>query len=361
MSRKYLFLAALGTAAWFGGSEQAGAVPVSAPAGNANVNFAEAQELLITAADPADAVVTGDEFNGVATLLIPGVGTCTATLVNPFQAVTAAHCFGDPVGDGTTTGLTTNGVSLFFGDVVFDGGTFFFEEQISAKQVDINPLWLGPTGGTNPDGTADVFGDGDIAIVTLAGKAVGYEFYDLLLEETFDELFQPHIRVGRGTAGPLGDGDDRFGDFQRRIGANEYDLFLSNFGLPADTLVPGSRLLYDCDDGTTENNSFQSFSTAAPGETFGPGSLGLGDLEACAGPGDSGSGNFIVDAATGDFIIAGVTSFGSVNQVFGGFGGDTRTAAHADFLNSVLLPLPSPAVLLLAGLAGLGILRRRKA
>ncbi len=325
---------------------------------------------LATSVDPQLAVTTDPDFNGVGSLFIGG-GFCTATLVNSRQAVTAAHCFGDGAGDGSMTGITTTGGVLGLGSSSVSGNTVFFDDVIGISNVAINPLWLGPTGGVDVlgDGTivSDVFGDGDIAVITLDREATGFNTYDILLEQTFEELFAPHIRVGRGTSSPLSDPSDVTVDFQARVGVNEYDLFLSNI-IALDTVVPGSRLLYDCDSGDSADNFLPSFSTAAPGQTFGPGSLGFGSLESCAVGGDSGGGNFLV-GADGELILAGVTSFGSDPQRFGGFGGDTRTAAHADFLLSSLfrtggggvneVPAPAPLTLLLAGLFGLGFARRR--
>ncbi|MEL6363426.1 MAG: trypsin-like serine protease [Pseudomonadota bacterium] len=331
-----------------------------------------AQSTLATVGDPDGAISNDPIFNGVGSLFVGG-GLCTATLVNSFQAITAAHCFGDGAGDGSLTNITTDNVVLGLGDVFIDGATAFFEDVINIAEVIINPLWLGPTGGVDvlPDGSLvqDVLGDGDIAIINLATEAVGFNTYDVLLEQTFDELFQPHIRVGRGSNSPLGDPSDVGSDLEIRVGANEYDLFLSNV-LATDTVLPGSKLLYDCDSGAVADNFLPSFSTAGPGEVFGPGSLGLGDIEACATPGDSGGGNFIIDPFTGELILVGVTSFGSSPQQFGGFGGDTSTAAHGDWLAQNLfvtgggpiqpVSAPAPLGLLVLGLLGIGAAARRR-
>lgn len=313
---------------------------------------------LQVAGDPALAIVDNDNegdffadsLDGVGSLFVAGGGICTTTLINERQAVTAAHCFGDPQGDGSTLGLSQGG-AVGFGDAVISGNRVFFDDVRRISRVDINPLWLGATGGTNPDGTPDVTGDGDIAIITFDSWIYNRTFYDLLLDNTFEEFFQPHVRVGRGTAGDLGvpgDADNIF-DFQRRIGLNQYDFTLNKGG---DTVARSSIALYDCDNG---DPAFDFFGPT--GRT--PNELGFGQFEACADGGDSGSGNFIV-SADGRLTIAGITSFGTVNQQYGGIGGDTRTAAHANWIRSTLATdVPVPATIGLFGLALAALFGRR--
>lgn len=323
--------------------------------------FGPLEHKLQVAGDPALAVVTnnnedaffGDSLDGVGSLFVQGGGFCTTTLINPLQAITAAHCFGDPTGDGSATGLSQGG-RVGFGDAVIDNNsnTVFFDEVFDIANVDINPLWLGATGGANNN----VFGDGDIAVITFDSWVGERSYYDLLLDNTtFEELFVPHVRVGRGTAGDLGvpgDADNIF-DFQRRIGLNQYDFFLSNFAGVPPTQAQGSRLLYDCDDGSAANDSFGAGIRGSLNQ------LGFGASESCADGGDSGSGNFIVDPVTFELTIVGVTSFGTDDQQYGGFGGDTRTASHAQWLNSVVANVPVPATVGLFGLALAGLFGRK--
>lgn len=150
-----------------------------------------------------------------------------------------------------------------------------------------------------------------------------------------------------------------------RVGGNHYDAFGT---------VPGSTYLFDFDDGSNERNAL-----GLPGYSQVAGYPPAYDLvdwdfdgssawaESMLAPGDSG-GPSLVEM----FIVAGVHSYimwdpadadQVVNSSFGEIGVDTRVAFFAPWIDQITMaPVPEvPSLaLMIAGLAGIGALRRRR-
>jgi len=132
-----------------------------------------------------------------------------------------------------------------------------------------------------------------------------------------------------------------FFDGQERSGKNKYDdvadVWLKAMNLKhVKDFEKGSVLMYDFDNGLTENDAFGFF--------FGNSDTGLGNEEVMASFGDSG-GPTIVDGK-----ITGVTSYilrlttisgtsdvnGILDSSFGEFAGDTRVSKYAHFVYNAM-------------------------
>ena len=283
--------------------------------------------LIVTVDDPANHVVRPpSDFDGVAqiTLNFPGVSNvfwASGSLLNAggkIFVLTAAHV------------------------VDYQG---LLPASFTAAFPGLGATYTGVRFYVHPNWTGDVKDGYDIALVRLDAP-VPTRAYDLLRTEISATVIGDLAGFGYSGTGdtgatlPLG----TLHQGQNTIG---------EFFWP----MPGAPYTYDFDNGTALQNSLQSY--------FGVSSdSGLGSAEATLSFGDSGGSLFIGG------LIAGVHSFGATaglpydidsefNSSFGEFGGDTRVAACAPWIDSVVAaPLPGAIYLLASGLAILALGKR---
>jgi secreted trypsin-like serine protease len=133
---------------------------------------------------------------------------------------------------------------------------------------------------------------------------------------------------------------------------NDIDLFYDP--VSGDfSLLSGTDIVSDFDDGTVGNNTLFPYSSPTPTAEEG----GLA-------PGDSGGGVFATIA--GSTVLIGVNDFvaagNGTNTQYGALSGATRVSSYASWINSEVTPVPEPgSMAAVAGLAALmaGLTRRR--
>ena len=289
--------------------------------------------MIVTVDDPATPLyqATGaGGYGGVALILVSrsdGLGVCSGSLL-PGRAhvLTAAHCLTDGTGTDVTS-LVDVVVEQPDGDLEF----------LTADVWTVHPGWTG-----------DFFLGDDLAVLGLASPASPeipvYEVY-----RGSSEGSAPFEVVGWGVTG-TGDTGGTTLDFNRRRGRNQFEATLeAMLGAPNS----GDVVVADFDNGVEANDAFGYF--------FGVNGLGLGELEAAPGQGDSGGPAFLGSE------IAGVVSFGLrlsftsgetsdidgfLNTSFGEFQGYTRVSSYVEWLDQVTaVPEPANAILLFLGMA----------
>ena len=303
----------------------------------------------------------GGDQDGVARLIVnttQGSFLCSGALLGDgIHVLTAAHCVTDAAG-----ALITTGGSASFGITqTGPNGLGMLSAPVSIAGVTVNPGWNGDY----------LFHGNDLAILTLAAAApAAASRYDIYREA--DEIGKVGTKSGWGTISQGDVGTPGSIGTGWRTGQNVWEMNGRDFW--SDPAANKSILMYDFDNGLAANDAF--------GVYFGMHDLGLGDIEVDSAPGDSGVPTFI------NGKIAGITSFGvtftdgvdangkricnasnpdvlcGINSSFGEFGGDTRVAAYANWIDSVLapaeLPEPGSAWLVAVVLPMAALIRRRR-
>ena len=306
------------------------------------------QQRLATVDDPDNHITTS--FDGTALLSGPPFHLCGTTLLPTGKHVLlAGHCL-----FSFDTGLqySTTDFTLDFGDgLIVTPERFYVRPDFDLFRV-----------------------DHDIAIIelpeVLPDTITRYDIY-----RDSDEFGKIGTKIGFGGHGTGATGVPVIGesfDNQKRVGQNIYDApgEILNGLIPGFSILEGTQLAYDFDNGLPENDAF--------GTVFGPdyADLGLGINEVNSVLGDSGSPTFI------DGLIAGLTSYGFggdlsvalqatdvtpgiTDSSFGEISVDTRVSYYAKWIDNVLedgnISIPEPGTV--AGLIAVGIglvLKRRK-
>lgn len=327
----------------------------------------------------------GQLFNGVAALdgvaLLEfraadgGSYACSGSLMaGGAYVLTAGHCGDDFVGTMTVS----------FG---FYNGTAAVTRTVTQSGVTLHPQWQGF------DNSADA--GTDLAILKLNAPVTTIQGYKL---STTNDVGKNYLMAGYGTSGSAtSNGSPSWNDGNYgHYGYNTFDVTSKDFNKAVDGVVSnwgydpsyytGTTYMSDFDSGTAANNTLGRIA-AATGNTWASG-LGLGTTEALIAGGDSGGGDFVWDAASGQWLLSAVHSWGwqgnesdktgacdflgltgcdnKINNTssYGDLSGSTALFDQQAWINSVVNPVPEPETyaLMLAGLAFVGgLARRRKA
>ena len=320
-------------------------------------------QAVVSANNPANWVLNpgafGGAFDGVAKLLFSNASgnfVCSGSLLQGGQYVlTAAHCADDYV--SMTADFKLGAVTR------------------TVVESHVLPGWAGFN---NSAGNGS-----DIAILKLNAPVAGVNGFKLSGANDMGKniLAAGYGLVGTGLTG--GTGFDRPNSTTWRphygyntIDATDKQLQDALFGAGSGSNQYGETYVFDFDDGNPLHNALQRLKGAFGG-AWADSSLGLGDNEALIAGGDSGGGDFYFDGT--DWLLTGVHSYGwgvcgqvfancdvlpGTNSSFGDLSGSTAVFSHVDWINGYLaaaVPEPETYALMLAGLAALGWVSRRRA
>ncbi|WP_332853142.1 trypsin-like serine protease [Duganella sp. S19_KUP01_CR8] len=320
---------------------------------------------------------SGQTFNGVKGAL-DGVArlsftssdghgyACSGSLLAGGQYVlTAAHCADD------FTKMTVQ-----FG---WQGGTAAVTRSVAVGSAYINKAWQGAE--TSLDAGSDM------AILKLDTAVTGIKGYKL---STTNDVGKDYLMAGYGTtqkattnsATNWNDGDyghyayNTF-DVDSKSFNKAVDEHVAGWGYDAAFYAPGTTYMSDFDSGQANNNTLARLA-GVTGNQWGSG-LGLGANEGLIAGGDSGGGDFVWNGT--EWLLSGVHSWGwqgksACNLIggmtgcdvaalngssYGDLSGSTATFSHVAWINSVTaVPEPETYAMMIAGLALVGVARRRK-
>ena len=353
----------------------AAALMATGAAHASNGQFADIASLHPLTGNTSDAsdwrFLTGQTFNGVAGALdgvarlsfhnSGGNWACSGSLLAGGQYVlTAAHCADD-----------FSKMTVQFG---WQGGTAAVTRNVSVGNAFVNKAW---------DKQLDT--GADIAILKLDTAVTGINGYHL---STTNDVGKDYLMAGYGTTqkattnGDTNWDDDRYGHY----GFNTFDVDSKTFNKAAgaagvyaydpDYYAPGTTYMSDFDDGTALHNTLGRIA-AATGNNW-TSSTGRGPNEALIAGGDSGGGDFVWNGkewllsgvhswgwqgsdACPDFGLAGCDNATANGSSYGDLSGSTATYSHIAWINSVTaVPEPETYAMMIAGLALIGVARRRK-
>ncbi len=311
-------------------------------------------------------------FNGTARLFFTERGApddtwvCSGSLLPGGEwLLTAAHC-------------ATNLRSM---DVQFGVYAGVAVETRQAVGYVLNPGW---------DGSLDT--GADVALIKLDSAVTTLNTYYL---SATNDVGKEHLITGYGTTGTGTSTSDtnwydpNYGHFGYNVFDGESSEIFGAWGQGTYTEPTyGVTYVADFDSfGITgaDNYNYNTLQRMADitGSTAWTSGLALGEREALIGGGDSGGGDFIWDAASGQWLLSAVHSWGwqfcngridpscdfnGVNSgSYGDLSGSTAVYTHVAWIESVVgrsvtAPIPEPGTwaLMMSGLVGVGSLVRRR-
>jgi uncharacterized protein YhjY with autotransporter beta-barrel domain len=266
-------------------------------------------------------VDTEDEFRGVGMIVTnvvgtAGIGSCTATLINPRTVLFAAHCVnGRP--EEAYDGTTVRAAVSFNVNALPGLQSWFANSQSNAalSVFNINRIFWDARSVQNP--AALGFIEADIALASLDTPAAGIPTWALLFStlpapESIDPVRGTgyHVNmVGYGRTGTATTGQSLAGGFRRRAAENMLGVFAS--------LNDISSVLFGAEDGPLPQNLYQFDFDSQNRDFFRDFNIFRDDAlpnEGATAQGDSGS-PLILGAAnnaiTNEDLVIGVLSGGS--------------------------------------------------
>ncbi len=321
-----------------------------------------AAQAVSSTSDPSNWRLGADAFNGafggVARLeFVSGGDTyiCSGSLLNGGQFVlTAGHC---------ADNFTSMNV-YFLGDS---------SVTRTAAQAHVFSGWTA-SGGTLGNGS-------DIALIRLNQAVTGIQGFNL---STTNDVGKQFLMAGFGTTTTGDVGKANWNEYPfAHYGYNTWDVTdkVMNDALyaggakdwtPGDNTY-GETYVADFDNGTVVNNALARLAHKYDGSWTSD--RGLGATEALIAGGDSGGGDYVWSGS--EWLVSGVHSYGwgicgggvallcdkvpGTNSSYGDIMGSTAVYSHAAWIASVTaVPEPETCALLLAGLAAVGAVARRR-
>ena len=309
-------------------------------------------------------------YSGVVTLIMnygaAGSFICSGTLLpDRVSILTAAHC----VTDGPTLARPIS-TTVFFPNSDADGlpsqGANVGSRSVTLYNV-------------HPSYTGEVIDQNDIAVLRMSApaptsaRAYGLFAGSNLTGTQFNVAgYGARSNAGGNLGANLGAGRLRQGQnrYDFRFGDADFDNFWVDLDANGENFFGNAEIAYsyvsDFDNGRSANDASCRLAGAL---SLGGGkycNLGLGLDEVGVAGGDSGGPQFI------NGQISSVTSYGLsfgagfgdledvLNSSFGEFSGYVPVFIHTAFINASMVPEPATIVLMMTGLAALGVIARRR-